>query len=303
MADRHISLDTDQVAAFVELARQGSLRAAAASLSVSEQGLRSRLIALESRLNVDLYRKARGPRRTSPLTPQGKLFLPRAVEFLKKAEDLAATFQASNGPRTIHVAATQYLILYALLDVIGRFHAMQPQVRVRLSARIEQEIEAELLGDSDIEIGVAAPYDQSATLEYLHLFSTPWGLVAPKGHRLLRKRTLDLADLGSEPLILFERGSSGRQHVMEAFREAGVSPRVETETTNTEIVVRMVEAGLGLSIVPLLKNGKVTRGRNVGTRLLAERIRPIQSGVLIRRGVSLTPAARAFVEFLQNRFR
>lgn len=303
MADPYVSLDTDQIAAFVELARRGSLRAAAESLAVSEQGLRSRLIALESRLKVELYRKARGPRRASPLTPQGKIFLPRATEFLQKADELAATFQAPTGPRTIHVAATQYLILYALLDVIRRFHAAQPDVRVRLSNRIEQEIEAELLGDSDVEIGVAAPYDQSAALEYLHLFATPWGLVAPKGHHLLKKRTLALADLADQPLILFERGSSGRQHVMEAFREAGVSPRVETETTNTEIVVRMVEAGLGVSIVPLLENGKVTRGRNVGTRLLGDRIRPIRSGVLVRRDIPLTPAAKTFVDFLRSRFR
>ncbi|HEV7282590.1 MAG TPA: LysR family transcriptional regulator [Pirellulaceae bacterium] len=303
MADPYVSLDTDQIAAFVELARRGSLRAAAESLSISEQGLRSRLISLETRLKVELYRKARGPRRASPLTPQGRIFLPRAVEFLQKAEELAATFQKPSGPRTIDVAATQYLILYALLDVIRRFHASQPDVRVRLTNRVEQEIETELLGNSDVEIGVAAPYEHSATLEYLHLFATPWGLVAPKGHRLLKKKSLDLADIADEPLILFERGSSGRQHVMEAFREAGLSPRVETETTNTEIVVRMVEAGLGVSIVPLLANGKVTRGRSVGTRLLGDRIRPIRSGVLIRRDVPLTPAARTFVDFLQSRFR
>lgn len=303
MTDSYVSLDTDQVAAFVELARKGSLRAAAETLAVSEQGLRSRLIALEGRLKVELYRKARGPRRSSPLTPQGKLFLPRAVAFLEQAEELAATFIEPRGPRTIHVAATQYLILYALLDVIRRFHASQPEVRVRLSNRIEQEIEAELLGDSDVEIGVAAPYDQSASLEYLHLFATPWGLVAPRGHRLLKKKSLDLFDLAEEPLILFERGSTGRQHVMEAFREAGVAPRVETETTNTEIVVRMVEAGLGVSVVPLLPGGKVTRGRRVGTRSLDNRIRPIRSGILVRRDAPLSPAAKTFVDFLIRRFR
>ena len=52
-------------------------------------------------------------------------------------------------------------------------------------------------------------------------------------------RPLDLTDL---PLILFERGSTGRQHVMDAFHGEGLSPRVDMETTNTEIIVRMVEA-------------------------------------------------------------
>jgi DNA-binding transcriptional LysR family regulator len=68
------SLSTDQVAAFVQLARQGSLRAASETLFISEQGLRSRLLALEGRLGVELYRKSRGLRRRTPLTEQGRLF-------------------------------------------------------------------------------------------------------------------------------------------------------------------------------------------------------------------------------------
>ena len=59
------SLSTDQVAAFVELARQGTLRKAAESLFITEQGLRNRLLALEERLGIELYRKSRGIRRVT----------------------------------------------------------------------------------------------------------------------------------------------------------------------------------------------------------------------------------------------
>ena len=65
MSGKLLSLSTDQVAAFVELARQGSLRQAAAVLHITEQGVRNRLLALEERLGVELYRKSRGPRRAS----------------------------------------------------------------------------------------------------------------------------------------------------------------------------------------------------------------------------------------------
>ena len=57
-ADAFPSLSTDQVAAFVQLAEQGSLRGAAEALFITEQGLRSRLLALEERLGVELYRKS-----------------------------------------------------------------------------------------------------------------------------------------------------------------------------------------------------------------------------------------------------
>src|SRR5262245_35253918 len=69
-----LPLSTDQVEAFVELARQGSLRAAAQVLHITEQGVRNRLLALEGRLRVQLYRKQRGVRRGPPLTEQGKQF-------------------------------------------------------------------------------------------------------------------------------------------------------------------------------------------------------------------------------------
>ena len=67
------SLSTDQVAAFVELARAGSLRAAADSLHLTEQGVRNRLVSLEGRLGISLYHKQRGPRQRPPLTREGTL--------------------------------------------------------------------------------------------------------------------------------------------------------------------------------------------------------------------------------------
>src|SRR5262245_64214589 len=96
------SLSTDQVAAFVELSRQGDLRGAARVLHVSEQGVRNRLLALEARLGVELYRKARGPRRAPPLTDKGRLFLPHALAFLDRARQLGEVFSAPAGPQEIH---------------------------------------------------------------------------------------------------------------------------------------------------------------------------------------------------------
>src|SRR5437764_518990 len=217
------AVSTDQVAAFVELARRGSLRDAARESHVTEQGLRNRLLALERRLGVQLYHKSRGRRRRSPLTTQGEAFLPHARAFLERARQMGELFGAA-GPREVHVAATEYLILYVLIDAIRRFHATNPAVRVRLSTRSEAEVEAALLGDPDVDLGVAAPYEAGGDLEYRHLFSLDWSLIAPKHHPLLRKARVRLAALARSPLIVFERGSTGRQHVLDAFHAQGLSP-------------------------------------------------------------------------------
>ena len=149
-----------------------------------------------------------------------------------------------------------------------------------------------------LALGVAAPYESAPELEYRHLFSLDWSLITPPRHRLLRKAEITLQDLTDLPLILFERGSAGRQHVVDAFHGAGLSPRVDMETTNTEIIVRMVEAGLGVSIVPLMPSGEVTRGRRIGIRSLGKQIQPIHSGILVRRGERMSAALKAFVDFL-----
>ena len=247
-----------------------------------------------------LFQKSR-PAKVAPLTPRGKQFLPQAIAFLERAQQLSELFGSADEQREIHVAATQYLILYVLIDAVRRFHQAFPRIHVPLSNRTEQEIEAELLRDPELALGVAAPYESAPELEYIHLFPLDWSLITPLRHDLLRKKRVALGDLVDLPLILFERGSTGRQHVMDAFHGEGLSPRVDMETTNTEIIVRMVEAGLGVSVVPLMPTGVVTRGHRVGVRSLAELIRPIHSGVLIRRGECLAPATRAFIEFLLPR--
>jgi DNA-binding transcriptional LysR family regulator len=296
------SLTTDQVAALIEVSRQGNLRRAAAALHISEQGVRNRLIALERRVGVELYHKQRGIRRSTPLTQQGREFLPHARAFLERASELCDRFAAEPQSREVHVAASQYLIMYGLIGVLRRFRKAAPQVRIRLSTRTEQEIEAALLADPDVAMGIAAPHEPSHELDYLHLFSMNWSLITPPRHPLMKRRRLILADLVDQPLILFERNSTGRQHVIDAFHRLGLSPHVELETTTTEIVVRMVEAGLGVSIVPLLPSGAVTRGRRVAARSLDTQIRPIDSGILVRQGERLSAAAQQFVDFVKKQW-
>jgi DNA-binding transcriptional LysR family regulator len=267
-------------------------------LFISEQGLRSRLLALEERLGVALYRKSRGLRRRTPLTREGERFLPHAEAFLEQAGKLATLFGDDAGPQEVHVVASQYLIAYLLIDAVRRFQRAYPHIHVRLSARTEHEIEEALLDSLEFSFGVAAPYESSPELVYRHLFSMGWSLITPPRHPLARRRSVRLADIVHYPLVMYERGSTGRQHVAEAFQRLGLAPHVEVEATNTDLIVRMVEAGLGVAVVPLHPSGAVTRGRRVTIHSLGRQVRPIDSGILLRRGERLPDAATKLLDFL-----
>jgi DNA-binding transcriptional LysR family regulator len=296
-------LSTDQVAAFVELSRVGQIRAAAEALGITEQGVRNRLVALEAQLGVELYRKSRGPRRAAVLTPQGRRFLPHALAFLERAHELCRSCDMEISGQEVRVVASQYLTRYVLIDVLKEFRTAAPEIHVRVSTMNEADVATALLGDPEVAFGLAAPYESSPQLEYSELFAMNWSLIAPPGHSLGTRSRVRLSHLLNEPLILYEKGSTGRQHVLDAFHERGLAPRVALETTSTETVVSMVEAGLGISIVPLMPTGAVTRGRRVESRPIVDGIRPIHSGVLLRRGEMPAGATARLLEFAKSRFR
>jgi DNA-binding transcriptional LysR family regulator len=302
MANDLPALSTDQISAFVELSRQGQIRAAASVLGITEQGLRNRLLTLEQRLGVELYRKRRGPRRSAVLTDQGRRFLPHAIGFLERAQELCRTIDVEAGAREIHIASSQYLIRYLLIDVLKDFRKAAPDFHVRISTMNELEVEEALRNDPAVAMGVVAPYEPSPDFDYHELFAMSWSLITPVRHPLSRRRRVRLHELAAHPLIIYERGSTGRQHVLDAFHESGVPPQVALETTSTETVVSMVEAGLGIAIVPLLPSGAVTRGRRVEACRLDAAIRPIHSGVLVRRGERLSAPASRLFDFIRLHF-
>lgn len=294
------SISTDQLKALLEVARHGSLHSAAETLFITEQGVRNRLISLEQQLGTEVYRKARGARRGEILTKAGRTLLPHVIRLLEQADGLRDLCAKSSAVQEVHLASSQYLSTYLLIDVIRRFHGVEPGIRVWLSVRTERDIEQALLTNPDLAFGVAAPYELSPELTYSHLFSMSWSVITPHRHALAKRSPIRLAELTDQPLILYERGSTGRQHIMEAFSQAGVSPRVEMEATTTDLVVRMVAAGLGVAIVPLLPSGAVTRGHDVHVRKLVETVRPIDSGLLLRRGDKLSAASQRFIDFVQK---
>jgi DNA-binding transcriptional LysR family regulator len=189
-----------------------------------------------------------------------------------------------------------------LIDVLKEFRKEAPGIHVRVSTMNEREVEEALVTDPEVAFGLAAPYEPSPDLDYHELFAMTWSLITPPRHPLTATRRLQLKDLSEQPLILYERGSTGRQHILDAFHESGLSPKVSLETTSTETIVSMVEAGLGISIVPLLPSGAVTRGRRVAVRPLNDSIRPIHSGLLLRRGERLSGAALRLLAFTRSRF-
>jgi len=226
------------------------------------------------------------------------MFLEKARRFIDQANELLQSHEPGATPREIVLLSSQYLAYYLLIDVVRSFQQRFPHITVHLATRTEEQIREQMVVSTAPALGICAPGEFPGALAYHHWFAMGWHFIAPLGHPLLRRADLQLEDLVHEPLIVFEPGSTGRQHVLEAFYRRELVPTIAMEATTTQLVVRMVEAGLGVAIVPLLASGVVTRGTAVGSVALGEQVRPIESGVFVRADTVLDDATRALLDYV-----
>ncbi len=90
--------------------------------------------------------------------------------------------------------------------------------------------------------------------------------------------------------------------MLEACVNGGREPKSVVEATSTHVIVRMVEAGLGVAIVPLLPSGVVTKNLEIGHVPIRGDIRPIDTCIVSRPGCLHDGASQTLQEFLRRRF-
>lgn len=209
-------------------------------------------------------------------------------------------FQNDVADRTLRVVTSHYLATYVLIDILQEFRRLHAGTAVRLSVRTELQVLGAVAHPGECVLGFCAASEYPEALDYIPWFRMDWWLVVPEGHRFAQLASITLGELDGEGLIVFEPGSTGRQHVFEAFHQVGAVPNIATQATTTPLIVQMVEAGLGVAILPLLPSGIVTQGRRVRTIPIATEIRPIESGIFIQPQWHDDPDALAFIAFARQ---
>jgi DNA-binding transcriptional LysR family regulator len=293
-------MNTEQLRAFAQVAREGRLTVAARQLGMSQPGLSRQLQALEKELGVRLLVRTPGG---AVLTDAGERFLPHA----RRALDALAAGTAELGELTttprgmVSLGALQTVGMYLLPELVREFKSRYPEVLPRLSEGMHDALEGGIArGELDLCI-MSLPL-RRVDLVAQKLWEEEMVLVVPGGHRLARlKRPVALTEVVEEPLVVIP-GMSGT-HALEAACEArGVKPRVAVEVDNAEGLRRMVEQGLGVALLPaLMAREHETRGFDV---VEVTKGGPRRQVVLVHRGEEyLTAAARALKSFIVESLR
>lgn len=261
---RHLQL-------LVDLQRGGSLRAAAAMHNLTQPALSKALHEIEGAFGFALFvRSARG---LAP-TPRGEVAIRGAALLLQELAHVGAEASAEPTLTLLRIGAPPFVAQGYLPETLKRLFASNV-VRVQLiEERVPLLVQSLLEGRLDALV-TSYPTEMSEAagqqLHYERLFDADFAVIAPFGHPLARARKVDWQRLATEPWIMPAASSMVRRMMEEVFRREGVvAPLPVIESTSPVTNVRLVAAGLGLSVVP----GAVLRAAQGAGAVKQVRVQP-----------------------------
>ncbi len=236
---------------FLVLAETLNFRRAAEKLHMAQPPLSVSIRKLETDLGVELFHRGKDGVR---LTKSGEAALADAQRALFHAAQFRATaLAASTGEggrlRIGFVGSATHEVLPRLLPNFRRkFPGVGLDLREATSIRIMQEIQ-----DETLDIGVVRiPVSIGSNIRLATLQTETFVLAVPKNHALADHPTVRLQDLSEEGFILYSAGDAPglRTAAIHACQLRGFMPHVVQEAIQVQTVLSLVEAELGVALVP-----------------------------------------------------
>ncbi|CAN5238492.1 LysR family transcriptional regulator [soil metagenome] len=292
-----MKIDVLGVQAFVALAEQSSFRKAAETLFITQTALSRRLKNLETFLGVQLVERTT---RSSALTRTGEQFLPQAARMLAELqsslEEIRESGRAMRGDVTMACVPT--VGIQYLPRIIQRYSARYPDNRIRVldhaSAGVEQAVMRR-----EAEFGITIAGQHHADLVSRPLVLDRFVLVCRTDHPLARRRRIRWHDLGTHRLILPGTGSSNRPLLDSRMADLGINLVAQYEVQRSSTAIGLASTGVGAALVPSLA---VEAGLHPELRVLELTEPTLTRGfaLLLRRNASLSPAAQAMVDIVEQ---
>lgn len=265
-SDYRTGMQFQQLQYFVAVAETRHFTRAADLVHVAQPSLSQQIKALERELGADLFLRARG---NITLTDAGEALLPLARRILADADTARHEVQELVQLRSgrVRLGATPSLCTGLLPDVVRAFHDRYPGIRLMIEEGGSHDL-VRLLARGALDLALVvlplpSPSPALTTVELLHedlvVVSSPEA-PAPGGPG---RRTVRVADLESEPLVMFRHGYDLRELTVAACRAEGFEPDFAVEGGEMDAVLGFVRAGLGVAVVPRMVATRSGRGLRV----------------------------------------
>tara|TARA_R110002167_G_scaffold204404_2_gene408495 strand:- start:24370 stop:25308 length:939 start_codon:yes stop_codon:yes gene_type:complete len=297
------NLSIRHLRAFIAVAQHGSFTRAAEHLHVTQSSLTATIKQLEQQTGLILLDRTT---RRVLLNQEGERFLPVAERLLSDFDtavaDLQAVAECQHGQ--VGIAASPSTLARLLPPVVKAFHGQHPHIGLLLrddsAASIEQHVMA-----NDVDFGIGGNHSDQPELSYLPVLRDRYGVVLAPEHVLAQRREpVAWQSIKHEKLLMLSADTGIRAQLSHSPTRHGIELPLDTptiEVSNPAGLAALIEAGLGLSILPALA---------ASTRSFEQLcFQPLEHPaiyrdlyIIRRRGRSLSPAADAMLRLVRQHF-
>lgn len=240
-------MDIKTLYTLIAVADHGSFNEAAKVLGLSLSSISLQMKGLEDEGDLILFDRSKRP---PPLTDEGRDFVERSRRLIGEWERLSATLVRPNDRGLLKIGAVHTVVSGLLPAALAHLRTQAPDLRIRLTTGLTHELEAALIGGRiDIAV-VTEPNSVPAGLEFTLFREEPLVVIAHRDATGSDENEDFRSVLEHNPYVRFNRQAHVSGLIETDLARQGIAITSEMEIDTLEGVISMVEAGLGVSIVP-----------------------------------------------------
>ncbi len=242
-------MDTQALAAFLEVADSASFSKAAEHLFLSQPAVSKRIATLEDQLGRQLFDRVG---RQISLTDAGRALLPYARRVLHDIEDgkRALSKLSSRVEGRLSIGTSHHIGLHRLPSVLRAYTLAYPQVDLDIQF-MDSEVACEAVLAGKLELGIVTlPTQALPQLRSRLVWPDPLAVVVAPAHPLAALKKPKLGDLAGHAAVLPDEATYTHRIVTAALTQHGLKPRIRLATNYLETLKMLVMIGLGWSVLP-----------------------------------------------------
>lgn len=244
-------MDLKQLRYFVSVAENLSFTDAAAKHFVAQSAISRQISNLEDLIGVQLFVRNK---RAVQLTTAGTQLLKEAREVIVHYESAISkarlASQEMSGNIKIGFLGPEKTFLPKL---IHQFNKKFPQVSIDLTQFTRETLNYSIKnGEIDIGFTLSLSIEKYPEIQWRKISNIPINVVIHRDHPLADRDKISITLIANEPVVVISQKISpdGYKHTWEMFAKHGFTPNIVKECSCYETVLLMIEAGIGMTILP-----------------------------------------------------
>ncbi|HEV3482482.1 MAG TPA: LysR family transcriptional regulator [Candidatus Acidoferrales bacterium] len=289
-------MDLASLQVFQTVARERSFSRAAEKLYRTQPAISISIRKLEDWVGQPLF--VRGSRART-LTDAGALLVEYADKMLNLREEISKGMKELQDLERgqLSLGANESSV-HALLPALDRYRRLHPGILIRVHRVLSRDVPREVM-NHHLDIGVISYLPEERELEALEFYRDSLVLVVWPGHRLAKRREVNIEELGQETFVAHIVESPYRQRVVQMFARYRIPLQMHIELPTVESIKLFVEMKNGIAIVPrMCVEREVAEGDLQELRI--RQMRVVRKLYLVyRRDRPLIAAAQALVAIIR----